>query len=238
MRKFLFLSTIFVATGVWAFGGIGLGPLQRHKSSSGVDAIGVHIDSTGKKANINITDGDSQEPACPTERQCGNTCCGAGNVCVDGNKCCFGSSTDDYNEELCCDASESTGYAWTDWWEYGNSCCPNNRSLTSIENVSVCCAENQYVFISWYDPNGVWDAARIAGACCANDHVVVVSDGSKEGAWYTQECCPAGSTGWAKNPETKESGCCEAGTIPVDGDDGPFCCPDGSTAYDWEEGCI
>ena len=60
MKKFLLLSTIFVAGTAFAFGGIGIG----HKSSShkpGVNAIGIHIDPNGKKAHI-ITCADNEEP--------------------------------------------------------------------------------------------------------------------------------------------------------------------------------
>ena len=228
-----------VACTALAFGGIFNHGSKSTTYKGGVDAIGVHFGGEKKTA-----DSEPKEETCPPEKQCGETCCGAGNVCVDDNKCCFGNSADDYNEELCCDVSESTGYAWTDGWhDKVNSCCPNNRSLTSfltpMENLSVCCSENEYAFISWYDPNGIFDGAHVAGACCAKDHVVVISDGSKEGAWYLQECCPAGSTGWGNSPETKESGCCEAGTIPVEdeGGDGLYCCPEGSTVYDNNQCC-
>lgn len=135
MKKFLLFGTILaVASGAFAFGGIGIGKLQRHKSS-GVDAIGIHIDDKGG-ANIKTecpahsTWSDETlkcecdtwyamneethqcEETCATIQQCGNTCCGARNICVDGNKCCHKDYEGD--EEMCCDASVSTGYANTE----------------------------------------------------------------------------------------------------------------------------
>lgn len=233
MKKFLLLSTIFVAGTAFAFSGLVDG-ITGNKSHNyhGVNAIGVHINGDTP---------DSQEESCSAEKQCGDTCCGAGNVCVNGNECCFGNSIDDYNEELCCDASESTGYAWMEGWQYGNICCPNNRTITSIENVPVCCSENEFAFINSYDPDGINDGAHIHGACCDNGHIVVLADGSEEEGWYEKKCCPAGSTGWAINPETGEIGCCESGTAPVEDVKGAerYCCPEGSTAYDQFDGnCI
>jgi len=75
MKKFLLLGTIFVATGAFAFGGIGLG-LKSSSQKAGVSAIGVHINGKGK-ADIDIL-----EP-CPEglERNTDNTC----TVCANGN---------------------------------------------------------------------------------------------------------------------------------------------------------
>lgn len=76
MRKFLLLSTIFVASTALAFGGIGIGgKSSSHKA--GVDAIGIHIDPNGKKADIDILD------PCPDglERNTDGSC----TVCANGN---------------------------------------------------------------------------------------------------------------------------------------------------------
>lgn len=62
-------------------------------------------------------------PICPEERLCGNTCCGEGNICVNGIKCCNEYHYDNYGDEVCCDASESTGF---DVWDL--KCCNLNET--------------------------------------------------------------------------------------------------------------
>ena len=247
MRKFLLLGTIFVATSVWAFSGIGIGSLQRHKSKSGVDAIGVHIDSSGKKANVDVRSCDSETEelvgsecckktliytdndttkccstegyavqdgkckkqcglgwtlneetndcecpekwhelneetgecveTCAANRQCGDYCCGAGNICVDGNKCC--DKDYDGDEEQCCNASETNGYS-NDW-----------------------------------------------GECCASEWTLLYHGGD----WNrgTTSCGPITHF---------EDGCAQGETILLHYKQGYYCCPPGSTAINDDGECI
>ncbi len=71
MRKFLLLSSIFVASTVLAFGGGGGGGRTRHfyERHGGVDAIGIHIDGKDNKPNIDIRTCDSE-----TEELVGTEC--------------------------------------------------------------------------------------------------------------------------------------------------------------------
>lgn len=188
MRKVLLLGTILMmATNVWAFGGIGLGPLQRHKSSSGVDAIGVHIDSTGKKANINFTDGGevptkpncvtplvlneaTNECECPSAQQCGDVCCGEGNMCNTATGQCCRQEYDGSMGE-CCEAS-LPGYSTND---------------------GGCCGDGTIPYISYYSVEERMDDT----SCCAPDKVYRVYDydwydyNYEDGLYryYEQGCC-------------------------------------------------
>ena len=88
------------------------------------------------------------EDACPVERQCGDTCCGINNVCVeDENKnkwCChkdYGGYTDLEQIEasgMCCNAAQLKGYTDT------NDCCNNEAIYLSWNSEyyqeTSCCA--------------------------------------------------------------------------------------------------
>lgn len=116
MRNLFLLGTaLAIATNVWAFGGIGLGPLQRHKSS-GVDAIGVHIDANGDNTTPDIT---FVEPECNTDEDCdiyaqkcvNGTCesvCDAGLYMGDndGNPYCYPVPNGNCNTNANCNVGE------------------------------------------------------------------------------------------------------------------------------------
>lgn len=124
-KYFLIAScALLCSTEVWAFGGIGLGKLQRHKSS-GVDAIGVHIDSTGKKANINFTDGDNAETA---------ECSGNGVKGVDDNCYCHQGYTGTNCETKLCESGSFCGMD-------GDNplCCPSDHICTTAGDILGTC---------------------------------------------------------------------------------------------------
>ena len=215
MNKFLLLGTIFVATGAFAFGGIGLG-VKSSSHKGGVSAIGVHINGKGK-ANIDIVDGDSQEESCPEERQCGDTCCGTGNICVDGNKCCFKNYADWGGNEMCCDAATSNGFSTSDWSccvsgskahisshdadDIETSCCAEGSSVTDFGYNSVCCGPDSTA----YTPERLWTTET---ACCPNNYIITDVDGRFE-------CC---------NPNSDD--CCPYTIYPNEGYDGHAVCCD------------
>ena len=225
------LALCLYAPEATAFGGLGI---LGHKSSShkgGVNAIGVHIDANNtQKPNIEIVDeGDSQEPAetCPAERQCGETCCGLYNVCVDGNKCCWQDTEGNVDETLCCDTAVSLGGGtgegefMTDWDEFEFRCCGFGSRLTvgqEDEHKADCCPA---------DSPGVCDEDDCDGQgsrCCPVGTIILRDDEDMK------HCCPPDSTGYGVNPETWDEQCCEPGTVPVSSNrsSDKFCCPEGT----------
>ena len=157
-----------------------------------------------------IPSGDDTPAAepCPTERQCGDVCCGEGNVCVDENKCCFRDYEGD--EGMCCNIP-STGYT----------------------TIGECCPENTTPFITYSEDNGNYIETQCCpmntlgvdwtGECCGAD-MSLVKD------WFAHNhCCPQGTQGWS----THSNECCEIGLIAVHGGEGhTFCCPKGSSGFD------
>ena len=81
--------------------------------------------------------------SCPEERQCGETCCGEGNICVDGDKCCNkeGYESGWSDDEICCPASTSTG---SDSYSY--ECCSLEQTTYIIDeyNMTQCCAKDNF----------------------------------------------------------------------------------------------
>jgi len=150
-----FSVALTICTSALAFGGGGGGQGRTHKwYRHGVDSIGVHVGgdtctnnqdlfdgkcvpkcATGEERQL---DGSCKEP-CPEERQCGETCCGEGNICVDGDKCCNQYFYESWGNEVCCDASESTGFASN--WE----CCSlEQTTYIDIHDDTSCCAKNNF----------------------------------------------------------------------------------------------
>ncbi len=127
---------LITGTEALAFGGSGEHDNRtREFYKHGVDAIGVHINGKACADDEELIDGKCVE-ICPQERQCGATCCGEGNVCVDGNKCCFGDGSDDTK---CCDATESSGFN-----SFYQTCCTNTETTYVAEldmsgQYTVCC---------------------------------------------------------------------------------------------------
>ena len=102
MKKVLLLGTVLIATTALAFGGHGSGR-KSTAFTSGVDAIGVHFNGKKCPSWQELVDNECMDKCaegykrdiegacveiCPEERQCGETCCGEGNICIDGDKCC------------------------------------------------------------------------------------------------------------------------------------------------------
>ena len=261
MRQLFLTTTLLVAAGVatnaFAFGGIGLGLKSNSHKSSGVDAIGVHINGKGK-ADIDITDGDSE--ICPPERQCGDYCCGYDNVCnKETGQCC--------NSKLCCAANESAfcdsvacsfggaeccaGPLYCYWTADGvcdaYRCCPAPSIVfknKGLDGADLCCEQGTEP--SCIEYNG--DNSCKTSVCCASGLQATgdpedpqccsaengVCCGTQE-VLFGETCCPAGSTG-----VDGEGNCCEAGTKPVLNKWGeePQCCPMSSTALNDDGECI
>ncbi len=105
---------------------------------------------TGNDNNVKLTynndlstdalpSGDETPAAepCPEERQCGDTCCGEGNVCVNGNKCCATNvRPGDEDEETCCDIQSAIGFA-----TFSLNCCTKDETLVLVDDTiwTECC---------------------------------------------------------------------------------------------------
>jgi len=200
-----------------------------------------------------VSNKDACLALCPTNRLCGEegnqVCCGEGNLCVNGNKCCYGG-----DEDKCCNASESTG------WTSGEGCCDlSSTSYTSYDEeghvtYTNCCSNTLQIF-SYHDiygadeispqlccAEGSTDYDVPNGGCCAPGNVLVLapdsdpfcaepaslSDGTygEDGLIYQDEghyfCC------YRENPDDNP--------VLVKSETGDhFCCPEGSTGFN-EEG--
>ena len=156
---------------------------------------------------------------CPEDRLCGKgdnkVCCGQGNVCVDGNKCCFKNHEED--EGMCCDAP-SSGFS-TDSWDCCNeentpyvtyadsenyvetACCSNTNTVIDIENGSaLCCEAGATKYVSYYyGYNG--EAIDVSYGCCNGTPYRSYEEEDGPRLWYEQSCCPIGTS-----PITKSIG--------------------------------
>ena len=138
-------------------------------------------------SQVCVTDEAACLALCPSERLCGQTCCGEGNLCVNGNKCCYGG-----NADKCCNASESTGWigdiADGHVWSEG------------------CCDLNSTPYLGYTE-----DEYMIGTGCCPNDLQIFSNQDiySIYPEYYPQFCCAEGSTD--HNPT--DGGCCEPGNI-------------------------
>ena len=164
MRHLFLLGTaLVIASNVWAFGGVGLG-LKSSSHKGGVSAIGVHINGKGK-ANIDIIDDDSA--SCPAERQCGDVCCGEGNMCNTATGQCCRQEYDGSMGECC--AAGLPGYSTND---------------------GGCCGEGTVPYISYYSV----EESMNDTSCCAPDKVYRIYDydyyeGDELWRYYEQGCC-------------------------------------------------
>ena len=204
MKKILMFGTMLgVASAALAFGGVFNHGSKSSTYKGGVDAIGVHFGGEKKTAditadtpscpehsewngsacecNLGWTLNESDECTCPEERQCGDTCCGEHNICVDGNKCCYGDKYEDedgywHDNWRCCDASVSSGYSTEE-----ESCCAEGTypSYNPHFDQTYCCPANSPGWGSWREE------------CCAPNTVLLyVTEGDHT------VCCPEGSTGF------------------------------------------
>ena len=109
-----------------------------------------------------VKDGQCQE-ACPAERQCGEVCCGEGNMCNTATGQCCRQEYDGSMGE-CCTAG-LPGYSTND---------------------GGCCGEGTTPFISWYSDEE-WGKDT---SCCAPDKVYRIYDYDYElWRYYEQGCC-------------------------------------------------
>lgn len=152
------------------------------------------------------------EDACPAERQCGDICCGEGNVCHPELNVCCKDDYEDFGEDWmdrCCPAG-SVGK------DYYGECCEIGDILASNDTDSYCCPAGSI-------------GADIDGQCCESGTMIVRNTAGEP------FCCPPNSTGYGG-----EDGCCPEGTIVVGTEEyGDHCCPANSTGFDienWE--CI
>ena len=204
MRKFLLFGTMLgVATTALAFGGVFSHGSKSTTYKGGVNAIGVHYNGEKKKADIQTgcpehsawnndtlkcecnkwyamsAETHECEETCTSDRQCGDTCCGDGNICVDGNKCCNPEWEQwiEYGINACCDASTSNGYDTnnqvccgrdeTAYRSYADIlCCPNDYVLTELGVFSQCCPPETKGYISYHDEEGFLETS-----CCAPDKI-------------------------------------------------------------------
>ena len=197
-----------------AFGGLGiLGHKSSHKG--GVNAIGVHIDSTGKKADIDIVDGDdSQEPTCPAhsfwnkkKKACecewqytlnaetGACECPAEKQC--GDICCGGDNVCNHETGQCCN-------------EALNYCCSDGQTVTKYRGQPYCCSNPAYC--ENQDANG--NCLNNYYSCCGSPAPVEIYRTTNHGgSGITYDCC--------------------GGTVYKDADVGGYdlCCPDGKEPY-------
>ena len=167
---------------------------------------------------------ESNECECPEERQCGETCCGTGNICEEdenGKKWCCHEKRGDWagDESWCCDPSASTGYSSDD-----ESCCDSGSVAFKRDEAgetSCCASGNEPLY------------GGSSGFCCPNNSVLLFDE-----VYEQYRCCPANTVGIGGGE------CCQAGTsIARNADGEPFCCSNGSLFYgrhypaDYEQCC-
>jgi len=188
MFKKLFLvgTALAIGTNVWAFGGMGLG-VKSSSHKGGVSAIGVHIDTTGKKADIEISQNN-----CDEGTPCGTGCCQLDNVChqdaeTGEYQCC------DKELTKCCSITQGI-YIEQDWSmgyppTLTKACCDGKAYSTIDVNGNVlgnpyCCPEGKILHGPIEMLNGDKDYV-----CCAPGEklqVVAIYDNGKHYA-----CCDA-----------------------------------------------
>ena len=158
MKKILLFGTMLgVAGTALAFGGVFSHGSKSSTYKGGVDAIGVHFGGEKKTSDSEKTkvtcslpytlNEEKNECECPAAQQCGETCCGEGNVCVDGNKCCYQDMEGNVDEgSMCCYATESTGYSTSDEECCGLDAIPYIRYYNSyeVDQGTSCCAGEIY----------------------------------------------------------------------------------------------
>ena len=133
MRKFLLLGTIFVATGALAFGGIFGGSSGSGRKSSGVSAIGVHVNGKSKadivlaECSGNGVKGVDDNCYCNqgfTGTNCETKLCESGSFCgMDGDEplCCP-------SDHICTTAGDILGSCFR-----AESGCTTNADCLSVE---------------------------------------------------------------------------------------------------------
>ena len=194
-KLFLMGTALTVAGTALAFGGVFSHGNKSTTYKGGVNAIGVHFG--GEKKTTDITadtpacpehsawngtacecklgwlTNESGECTCPEERQCGDTCCGEGNICESG-KCCFTFHENWWDKEanMCCNPNESLAYS-TSLNDGEGGCCPPG-TISYIESVY-----------------GDGDDYEWVGCC---DGVVLEREKNEEEGWTSYGCCPVTST--------------------------------------------
>ncbi len=141
MRKFLLLSSIFVASTVLAFGGGGGGGRTRrfYERHGGVDTIGVHIHENEEKPDIHFCNPCED----PVDDQCVPRTCGDNQHCdAQQDKCVCDNDNMYYGPAGSCTLCSDTGKIWN-----GTTCvCDTSAHLVDDGNGTCICnnAESYY----------------------------------------------------------------------------------------------
>ncbi len=158
-------------------------------------------------------DTPAAEP-CPAERQCGDTCCGEGNTCQNG-QCCDGNGhcctsgvpyiayqEGSYVEVGCC-VNGNIFVATDGDGIYEEGCCPKSHTLTDLGGYFHCCENG----IAYHDHG---DNLH----CCPEGHTLTAL-GVCNDEIQCSICCEEG-VGYCRNrneyDECEESDCC-TGTV-------------------------
>ncbi len=155
----------------------------------------------------------AEECACPEARQCGETCCGKGHTCQEG-QCCDAQGN-------CCDTPDSTGYGTDDgeccengttpafsWWDdeenYGSFCCAPNKTMTKVDGYRIdykeCCDEDSVPYIGDYEIYPEDDYTYFEQYCCPKENTLTHFKG-------VSACCEPGQTAFCSGQ--KADGTCE-----------------------------
>ena len=164
------LAASLMSNSALAFGGMFSHGSKSTTYKGGVDAIGVHFGgntadtppscpehSTWSNETLKCEcdawyvmneERHQCEETCAANRQCGDTCCGAGNICVDGNKCCNQNNP----EDECCDIAGSQGFA-----DAAGECCISGCVLLHMDGGDTLCVsapsdsscEDDYILLEY-----------------------------------------------------------------------------------------
>ena len=127
------------------------------------------------------------------------------NTCLIGN-CCAGNATST------CTEYNTTGK------------CILSQCCNTVENEQRCC-DAGFAFVTYKEGD------YVETGCCTQ--TVIRLDGSEEDGWYSQACCPEGSTTIDMN-----GNCCgQEGTFLLEREGESYCCPTGATTVDSDGNC-
>lgn len=164
MKKFFLLGTILVASTAFAFGGIGIGKLQRHKSKGGVDAIGVHIDANGSNEtpNIILANCDAYAGTGLVDNETYNG--GYAGLASDNQTQCRCPTGTKWNDGACIASEGATCTSWTT-----NECgtgyyCQFNSTDSCDAGIGIC---SDISSCEMYDMNIGSIQFRVAGGYCS-----------------------------------------------------------------------
>ena len=147
------------------------------------------------------------EETCPADKQCGDTCCGEGHTCQEGQCCdenghCCASSGYSTETGECCDADSVVYYQRDE----GTRCCPNTYTLTHLDFVdggsSYCCE------------NGIAYQDNIGDVLCCPEGSQVFPMGESSDGFIYSVCCEEGIAycTYKEDGYCEETACC-TGTV-------------------------